>query len=288
MKKNLNEETKNYIKKTIETFHTTEENINSIKKLIPNLNNKLINTLNYSFTNKLYQNPDEDLPCSIYKDMTSCSNYLNKLQELNSSLKLENERLKKELNEKNKMIYEFEQVSEEAKNKFQKFEEMMKKQYCNLYNQIEQIGKMFNIPIGNDFVYKIQQNLSFSNNENKTFNEKFCYLEEENYNLRKNIDNLNYENNKLEMLCNDFQKQINNLKCNFQMKEDDYNRKDNDNLNKIFELNNYLCKKENDIICLQNEISKLRNQICEFQKNNCNCKNNCSDNPNFQNIIYSQ
>ena len=289
MKNNQIEDKENHIRKTIETYNTTEENTNINQNSIPNLNNNFFNNLNNNMNtnlnNNIYKNPDQELPCSIYKDMSSCSNYLNMLQEANSNLKLENERLKKELKEKNKMIFEFEKVSEEAQNKFKKFEEMMNNKYCNLYNQMQEIGKMFNIPNGSDFAYTIKQNLTLSNNENKEFNDKCRYLEQENFNLRNNIDNINYENNKLKMLCDDLQNQINNLKCNFQRKENEFDIQEQNNLKNICELKNYLEKKENEIICLKNQITILRNQICEIKNNICN---NYNENRNMQNIIYSQ
>ena len=257
-------------KKTIETtnqFHFTETTN-------PNMNYQEINTnfpnnIKINNNNNLNKNPEDQLPSSIYNDMASCSNYFNIMHEANINLKLENERLKKEIIEKNKLISQFENVANEAHCKFQQLEEMIRKRYDTLYNQMEQIAKIFDIPLNCDFVNNIQQSLCCSNN-------KINSLEHDNCIFNSQIQNLKCENEKLKSFTGKLEKEYNNHNCDFQMKENDYK-------NKICDLKNCLTLRENEINLLKNKICNLQNQICQIQNNNCEYQNR-----NMQNIIYSQ
>ena len=191
---------------------------------------------------------------SIYNtDMSSPSNYFSIIHDANLNLKLENERLKKELIEKNKIISQFENMAGEANNKLEQLDNMIKQRVNILYAQIEEIGKIFNISLDCDFIQKIKEYLRY-----------FQRFEQENFNLKKEIQNLQRENHKLKQKYCDLENQI----CHFKKREYEYNNKEKEYLDNIYELKNNLYNRESDINSFKNKLFGLKNRI-----NKIECKN---------------
>ena len=272
-------------RKTIESTIPNQYTENTIPEINDKeLNNSMNNENIMNNKNNYYKNIDEQIPSSIYNDMASCSNYMNIIHEANVNLKLENERLKKEMLEKNRIISQFENISQEAQNKLHKLEDITNKRYDNLYKQMEQVGRIFNVPINCDFANNIQKALCVSNNESHNLQDKTYSLEQENYRLKSEIQNLNFENEKLNNYCANLEGKINNQSCTIKMKESDFNRKEQEYLNRICELKMCLNRKEDEINCFKNKLCNLQTQICKIQNNNCDYNNN----RNMENIVYSQ
>ena len=191
---------------------------------------------------------------SIYNtDMSSPSNYFSIIHDANLNLKLENERLKKELIEKNKIISQFENMAGEANNKFEQLDNMIKQRVNILYSQIEEIGKIFNISLDCKKKKKIKEYLRY-----------FQRFEQENFNLKKEIQNLQCENHKLKQKYCDLENQI----CHFKKREYEYNNKEKEYLDNIYELKNNLYNRESDINSFKNKLFGLKNRI-----NKIECKN---------------
>ena len=206
---------------------------------------------------------------SIYNtDISSSSNYFSIIHDANLNLKIENERLKKELIEKNKIISQFENMAGEANNKFKQLDNMIKQRVDVLYAQIEEIGKIFNISLDCDFIQKIKEYLHY-----------FQSFEQQNYNLKKEIQNLQRENHKLKQKYCDLENQV----CHFKKREYEYNNKEKEYLDNIYELKNNLYSRESDINSFKNKLYDLKNRINEIECNNEEYKK-----MDIQNILNTQ
>lgn len=238
-------------------FTNLNQQINDINDYINNVKNEIefsSNDLNNNLNNNIYDNKTENLQLSIYQKLSLVSNQLLRAKEQIKFLTQENLSLKNIISNKDKIISDFENLTMQFKQKFQKLELIND----NLKNQL--MSKT-----SKDY---IEQNILDDTNLN--FKSK--------YNINKDI--LDYNINKNSSNKEDFNNY--NSKYNFNYNNDigEYKKIDDNNNNKIY--NEYELKiKNNELIDNINNIKKdleliendyqiqLREKDCYIEQINC-------------------
>ena len=207
-------------------FHNIDNKYTNLKQQIKD-RNKFFNDLNneIEIENKDIENSDnyiendiENTKLTIYQKLALTSNQLSKIKEKNNILIQENLSLKNIISNKDKIISDFQELSFQFKEKFEKLELIN----INLKNQLKiKNNEILKNIDGNSLHDNYYNNLD-KNNINDSYDNNTNYLD---FNEQKNKDgnydyniNLRNKNNELINYINTIKKDIDLIESDYQLK----------------------------------------------------------------------
>ena len=257
-------------KKSANNIFNNKNNFEEIKQQIKNQND-YINGLKYELE---YSNNDinnivnnigsdtENIKDTIYQKLGIASNELSRANEQIKFLTQENIALKNIIENKDKIISDFEQLSLQTKDKFEKLEQIN----LNLKKQLQLVNsqgyrKTDDI---NDNTYNFNYNLNYENNNGIDNNERVIDINEydnNNFDLNnyRNIEDknkdLNY--NYIQIKNNELIYSLNNIKKDLELIENDYQIK-------LYEKDCYIEQINCELINVYREYVKLSDILEEM------------------------
>ena len=223
-------------------FNNSNNHFTNINQQIKEQNdyiNDLKNELNFSSTtinnnlenNISCRNDTENIKLTIYQKLALASNQLLQKQEQIKYLTQENLSLKNIIANKDKIISDFEELTFQFKQKFQKLESLKdnpKNQFISKNYETQRTQQIINDNNNLNYTYNYDYNKNINNNDYKNNNNNDNvedYTINKNVNEYNTIENIKKNNYNLQIKNNELINSINNIKKDLELIENDYQMK---------------------------------------------------------------